>query len=115
MGMKYLVKCLQVNSNLKEINYLNNCVGGEHLDRFDFLIKSNQGWKNSFHLFLPLLVKKSFFTFLLFLKRNQKRNKIKIPKFVLFEIFKRVDMKSFYPLIFKKKKAKKRSLEVFLN
>jgi len=45
-------------------------------------------WNHNNHAFYPKEFKERIYTFTLYLKRNQVNTKLKIPKFVLFEIIK---------------------------
>ena len=45
-------------------------------------------WNHNNHTFYPKEFKERIYTFTLYLKRNQVNTKLKIPKFVLFEIIK---------------------------
>ena len=52
--------------------------------------KKNLGWSPESHRYFGENFKNRVKNFLLILKRNQKETRIKIPKFVLFEIIKRI-------------------------
>jgi hypothetical protein len=47
-------------------------------------------WETKEHIYYPLSFRKTVYAFVLFLKRFQKTNNLKIPRFLLYEIVKLV-------------------------
>ena len=130
MGVRNLFKYLKYNKSLTKINLsgnnlndfvlekikktlkTNNSLTTINLNRKKFqnqillneikdLLQCNLDWDVKIHKNFNENFKKSVFFFCTVLKYFEKRNKIKIPKFVVFEIIKQVDRKSF--LFYKKK------------
>ena len=66
--------------------------------KINFLLNCNKKWKAEKHIYFHKLFKQSVFTFVLCLKENQKNLSFKIPKFVLLEIVKKIDRRSFNPV-----------------
>ena len=90
---KKLVESLKYNNTLSFIS-LNSI---SSLPKVNFLLNANSVWDHKEHstkydIYFLSAVK----SLVLSLKRIQNQSQIKIPKFVLFEIIKRIDKKSFF-------------------
>ena len=98
-GAYCIVESLKNNYNLKKIIIFNqkNCDSNFNFD-IQFMIQCNQIWNPEIHRILSPLIKRIIILFVFCLRDLQKRNKLKIPKFVLFEILKKIDRKSFFNL-----------------
>ena len=121
--MKLLSEALKVNNSLKEINirrkyfykkevgllveaaFKNNSLNKislncdpSILEKINFLLSCNLEWNCSIHNSLFPEFNCSIFVFLLCLNEIHNFLQFKIPKFVLFEIFKKIDRKSFFLL-----------------
>jgi hypothetical protein len=87
-----------------------NVVCNKYKSIIEYLLKCNEKWSTKTHHNCSSFFKQAVHTFLLCMKRNQMQTKLKIPKFVVFEILKFVDRKSFFSLDFPddQKNSKKR-------
>jgi hypothetical protein len=73
------------------------------IQKFEYLLKCNQKWSPEIHSECSKSFKQTIQTFLLCMKCNQNKTKLKIPKFVLFEIIKVIDQKSFFSFGFSRR------------
>jgi hypothetical protein len=101
-GIECLKKSLRLNSNLSEI--LIGCLSltnGDYIipEEIVYYLETNKiKWSLESHNLCFNSFKQAIHTFLLCMKRIQFKTKLKIPKFVLFEIIKFVDRKSFFEI-----------------
>ena len=65
------------------------------IKKIDFLLNCNKSWKLNNHVYFFKKFKDAVFSFLLCMKEMQKSFNLKVPKFVLFEIIKKIDRRSF--------------------
>jgi hypothetical protein len=93
-GIKYLNEFLKSNSTLTKIN-LDHKIDKKTIE---YLLKCNQKWSTKIHHDCSSFFKQAVHTFLFYMKCNQMQTGLKIPKFVLFEIIKFIDQKSFISL-----------------
>jgi Leucine-rich repeat (LRR) protein len=115
---EYLRECLILNTTLTQMFHQNlyhrpkNFVIDCHMIEFDYMLNCNKNkWSTKNHLICYPSFKDAIHTFLLCMKRIQWQTKLKIPKFVLFEIIKFIDQKIFFSLDFEIDQRKKRKRE----
>ena len=84
---RHIVSILSTNHSLIKIHGVDKTVWP--------LLFANTEWKPSKHIFHSFSFQYSVFSFLLSLKVLQKNLDFKIPKFVLFEIIKKIDKKAY--------------------
>jgi hypothetical protein len=90
---------LKINSSLTTIGlYGNSYKNTEIYRQVEFLITCNVEWNPQSHSYLFEEFYSFFFEFLICLTIKQKQFNMKIPKFVLFEIIKRIDRKDLFSL-----------------
>ena len=65
-------------------------------EKLEYLLNCNLEWKPDDHLSFSEYFKKNIFTFVCCLKRIEKKLPFKFGKFVLFEMIKKIDRKSFF-------------------
>ena len=100
--VEYLTNCLKENKTLKKIIF-DESSDQQNLEKnIKFFLEANKEWNLSIHRSLDSTFKQAVFQLLLVFKELNKTKKIKVPKYVVQEIIKRVDRKSFYPLFQKK-------------
>ena len=103
---KKIISLLKINCSLENLSLVNVPFD---LQSINFLLQCNRPWcsPQSFHFSPPF--NSILFTFVSCLKLVQKCFFFSIPKFILYEIIKWVDRKSFYPFFKSQiKSAKKR-------
>ena len=111
--IRNLCGMLKVNRSLTQISTerLLGIVGKEDREyrekKMNFLLFCNQMWSPQFHCKYPRVFMDASLCFVLVLKRIQKSLKISLPKFIKFEIIKRIDLRSFSHLV-KTEKDRKR-------
>jgi hypothetical protein len=117
-GMRYLIEALEFNSIIERVIIGKYSYDVKIPQKIKYLLDCNQRWDPEFHNEFSVSVQREFrfdqyvyvnkyhyscsisfkeavYTFLLCMKRNQRQTGLKIPKFVLFEIIKVIDRKSF--------------------
>jgi hypothetical protein len=99
-----LIKRSKSNPNLMKPEKKEEIEDYEHAQKIsqkiEYLTKCNQLWNSKTHKNCSFSFHQAVHTFLLCMKRNQKQTGLKIPKFVVFEILKFIDRKSFLSLDF---------------
>ena len=96
--VQFLVEVLKENSSLKKMKiYLQDLEDQSFKSQIKFLCKCNEEWTPSLHSKIFSEYQSCIFTFLLCSNHIKRRDSIpKFPKFILFEIFKKVERKSFF-------------------
>ena len=98
-GAKMILESLKLNSTLIKLLILNNKFHSNYIfHQFEFYTKCNESWNTSLHIDLTCSFKSSVYTWLLVAKFFERKLVFRIPKFILFEIIKKIDRKSFSPL-----------------
>ena len=90
-----LINLLKKNKMLKKIDLSFHLDHSEYLREINFLLSCNIGWSPFDFLDSVDSFKDSILSFLLSLKFIQNKYAFRVPKFVLFEIFKNVDRKAY--------------------
>ena len=98
IGVDHLHNALKVNHSLSKIE-LDNLTNYVNKSSMDMVLWFNSKWSVGTHTTSPYPFRFAVSSFLFCLKRIQSETKLKIPKFVVFEIIKRIDKKSFHNFI----------------
>ena len=108
-GTQKIINLLFKNSSLLEIELDEEYEDDFPIDsknKINFLLDCNQQWNPLKHSSYFKEFKVSVFSFLLCLQQLKKRLFFKLPRFVLYEILKRINRKSFFDQYFKKKRKR---------
>ena len=105
-GSKYLCQVLEINSSLKKV--VLDKTSFEIDQKIFFLLECNIEWNPFTHSLFFDEFKSTVFCFLVCLNEKQKNFFFKIPKFVKFEIIKKIERKSYLD------KRKKREIVPFM-
>ena len=104
VSIELFLETLKLNKSIEKINVDHNEISSYNHEIILFYVQSNIVWKPKIHNYLHISFKKAVFCFLLSFNVVRKNSsyspflRLKFPKFVLFEIFKSIDRKSFFPL-----------------
>ena len=91
-----LFDVLKENKTLRKINLIFNYISPRFVGNLNLHLENNFLWDPSIHSSMDKFFQKSIFSFLLILKSfGKSTNAFKIPKFVVFEIIKKIDRNSF--------------------
>ena len=101
-----LHEALRINSCIEILK--TNDLDDDEMGEIQFFLSCNKPWTTQLHSTLLDPFKSCVESLLLVLKFYEKTNRIKIPRFVIFEIIKMIDRKSFSPFSEKFKENKKR-------
>lgn len=95
-GIQFIVYSLFKNDSILRIDFSFNKFSQNTSQQIHFLLHSNTPWSPDSHFLNSEPFKDSIFSFLLALKLIYKSSLLKIPKFVVYEIIKRVNRKAFF-------------------
>jgi hypothetical protein len=94
-----LIKLLKINKNLTKILIpTHEIFDKKFLEEFRFYCCCNKMWTARNHIKCAQEFRSACYFFLLCLNRIQKNSSFKLPKFVLFEIIKLIDRRSFWKI-----------------
>ena len=98
-GAFNFIHSILLNHSLKKILLDHNSIDKFLIFQINSIIRANTLWSPSLHSCCDLDFKNSVLFFVFCLKYIEIQNKIKIPKFVLFEIIKFIDRKAYITLV----------------
>ena len=98
--VSFLIDMIRVNRSIIQVDIY---PGGENGETLKYLLNCNVRWKPDNHLSFSEYFKKNVFKFVCCLKRIEKKLLFKFGRFILFEMIKRIDRKSFLHLDFAEK------------